>query len=449
VDPVTVTEQGGASRDRAAEQATGAVAVHRAPWVLPVAAPPLRDGAVAVVDGRILAVGPADAVLAEHGDGAVVEEWAGAILPGLVNAHSHLQYSAMAEVGRGRYDGFEDWSHAFQRVYEQPGHDWAAAAAAGLDLAVAAGTTAIADIATDLGALDVLHAGRVHGIVYWELMGWLEDRWFAGGRAATVDLLHGAVSSGRIRDAGLSPHAPYSLDTAVLADLTALSRELGVRRHLHLAESAWEAEYTALGSGRLADQWRAWGFGGFRLLTEGGSAQRPVRYAEATGALGPDVHIAHGIYVDADDRALLRRHGTAVALCPRSNAVIGLDEAPVAAYLAEGNAIAVGTDSLSSTPSLDLLGDVAELARLARAQGYRGGDLHARLLDAVTRGGAAAMGHDSGDERFGVLEAGAIADLAVLDVDGDRADDVLAAVVESGEGRQLATIISGELRWRA
>jgi cytosine/adenosine deaminase-related metal-dependent hydrolase len=234
----------------------------------------------------------------------------------------------------------------------------------------------------------------------------------------------------------------------VLSDLTPLSQELGVRRHLHLAESAWEAEYTMHGRGDLAEQWRRWGYDGFHLLRNGGSALRPVAYAETIGALGDDVHIAHGIYVDADDRATLRRSGTSVALCPRSNAVIGLDEAPVADYLREGNAIAVGTDSLSSTPSLDLLGDVAELYRIARAQGYAESDLHQRLLAAATLGGAAAMGATSGSEAFGALVAGSLADLAVLEVSAETADDVTAAIVEAGEGSALATIISGEVRWQ-
>ncbi|NQX17148.1 amidohydrolase family protein [Rathayibacter sp. VKM Ac-2857] len=416
--------------------------VHSAAWVLPVAGEPVRDGAVAVRGERIVAVGPRDAVLASLRDESpAVREWPGVIVPGLVNAHSHLQYTCMSAVGRGRYTGFEDWSRAFQEVYEQP-HDWGASAAAGLEIAVSTGTTAIADIVTDLDALRVLEDGRVHGIAYWELMSLLEDDWRGSGRAITAEL----VRTSGVTRIGLSPHAPYSLDTPVLSDLTGLSQELGVRRHLHLAESAWEAEYTMHGRGDLAEQWRRWGYDGFHLLRNGGSALRPVAYAETIGALGDDVHIAHGIYVDADDRATLRRTGTSVALCPRSNAVIGLDEAPVADYLREGNAIAVGTDSLSSTPSLDLLGDVAELCRIARAQGYAGRDLHARLLAAATLGGAVAMG---AAESFGTLVPGALADLAVLAVSGSSSDDVLAAVVEAGEGTALATIISGEVRWQA
>ncbi|MET0590806.1 MAG: amidohydrolase family protein [Naasia sp.] len=420
-----------------------AVSVHRASWVVPVVGEPIRDGAVLVAGGTIVDVGPADAVLARRGRDAEpqVTEWTGAIIPGLVNAHSHLQYSCMAEVGAGVYSGFEDWSDAFAVVYEQ-GHDWGASARDGLELSIRSGTTAIADIATDLPALPVLRDGRVHGIVYWELMSWLEEHWLESGRNGTVELVR---AQGEM-SIGLSPHAPYSLDTPVLRDLTELSRELGVRRHLHLAESAWEAEYTLHGTGDLAEQWRRWGYD-FDLLRNGGSRLRPVPYAEGLGALGDDMHIAHGIYVDADDREILRRTGTAVALCPRSNAVIGLDEAPVADYLREGNLISVGTDSLSSTTSLDVLGDVAALHRIARAQGYADRDLHVRLLEAATLGGARAMGLDAGPGALGGLGAGRMADLAVLDIAASSADDLVATIVESGEGTCIATVIEGELRW--
>lgn len=149
----------------------------------------------------------------------------------------------------------------------------------------------------------------------------------------------------------------------------------------------------------------------------------------------------------AGDRALLRARGTAVALCPRSNAVIGLDPPPVAAYLREGSAIAVGTDSLSSSPSLDLMADVGALYAIARAQGYTRADVHSRLLAAATLGGARAMGLDVGPQRSGQLAVGAVADLSFFAVDSSRIEDMLAELVEAGAGRSVATVIDGQLRW--
>ncbi|WP_306305792.1 amidohydrolase family protein [Microbacterium sp. B19] len=127
--------------------------------------------------------------------------------------------------------------------------------------------------------------------------------------------------------------------------------------------------------------------------------------------------------------------------------MIGLDEPPVAAYLVEGNAIAVGTDSLSSSPSLDLLGDVSALHRLARHQGYAHRDLAALLLRAATLGGAHAMGLDTGPQRTGYLAVGAVADLAFFDIDVAAADDMLEHLVVDGAGRAAATFIDGDVRF--
>ncbi len=135
-----------------------------------------------------------------------------------------------------------------------------------------------------------------------------------------------------------------------------------------------------------------------------------------------------------------------MALCPRSNAVIGLDEPPVAAYLLEGNALAVGTDSLASSPSLDLLADVSALHRLARAQGYANRDLSELLLRAATLGGAHAMGLDTGPARTGYLAVGAVADLAFFDVPVSQVDDTIEHLVVAGEGSAAATFIDGEVR---
>jgi cytosine/adenosine deaminase-related metal-dependent hydrolase len=418
------------------------VTVHIAPWVLTGRPGAIRHGAVAVAESRVVAVGSQRDVLpispSSTAADAEIIEWPGTLSPGLINAHTHLQYTDMAELGRTGHASFEAWSEVFEAEYSQP-HDWRQSAESGLDALIRAGTTAVCDVVTHVEALDVLRSGGLHGIAYWEVMAWHYSDWVERGRRETIEVLRGADGA----TVGLSPHAPYSLDTEVLRDLGVLAREHGIRSHVHLAESAWEHDYVASGSGPLADQWRRWGYSEFSLLRENGTAQRPVPYAESVGALGPDSHVAHGIYVDADDRATLRRTGTAVALCPRSNAVLGLDEAPVAAYLREGNAIAVGTDSLSSSPSLDVLADVAALYAIARRQGYAEPDLHQRLFEAVTVGGAVAMGLSG---QIGVLEPGKLADMTVLDIDMPTAADTVAAVVEFGEGRAVATIIAGEVR---
>ena len=417
------------------------VELHRAPVVLPIDRPAIVDGAVAVRAGRIIAVGPHDTVAALYPD-ATRYEWDGLLLPGLVNAHTHLQYTSMAEVGRAEHDGFETWMHAFQELYDQP-HDWLDSAAAGAALSLRGGVTAVAEIVTDPDAGSAVHDAGLHGVVYWEVMGWLDADWRAGGREEVLAQLRRIPSPPVV---GLSPHAVYSLDTGVLRDLAGLAAELGIRQHIHAAESAWEDAYVRTGTGELADTWRTLEQrADFTLLKEDGCGKSVIEYLDDLGSLSPATHLAHGIYVDAEDRRILRERGVVVALCPRSNAVIGLNPPPVADYLREGNVIAVGTDSLSSSPSLSLLEDVAALHRLARAQGYAGADLHERLLTAATRGGAVALGLDDA----GTLTAGRRADLAVFPVASTVPADAVAELVETGPAEAVATVVAGRIRWQA
>ena len=425
---------------------SGTVTLHRADVVFPVTAPPIVDGAVAVRRGRILAVGGHDELGERLRDLAPIERrrWRGALIPGLVNAHTHLQYTAIAEVGRGSYTSFEDWSRSFLMAYQAADHDWRAASAHGAELALRAGTTAVAEIVTDPEAARALHEAGLHGVAYWEVLAFTSARQRAEGPRLVEEGLAGIPSPPH---AGISPHAIYSLDTEVLRDLTALARERGLRQHIHAAEAASENEYALAGTGPLAEQWRRNGHAEFALLAEGGSGHRAIGYLDAVGALTPQTHLAHGIYVDADDRALLRAREVAVALCPRSNAVIGLDPPPVADYLREGSPIAVGTDSLSSSPSLGPLADVAALYRLARAQGYSGDDLHARLLRAATVGGAFALGLVAGADAAGQLREGHRADLAVFEVASGDPRDALAELVEEAPAEAAATIVAGETRW--
>ncbi|MFI6322467.1 amidohydrolase family protein [Nonomuraea sp. NPDC050556] len=401
--------------------------IHSAELVLPMTGNIVKNGAVVVEDGRVVDV--------TTGRGDVHHE--GVLVAGLVNAHTHLQYTCMAEVGQRVYPDFDAWARVFNDVYfgsadgswdpmlRKGAWDWAASALDGAWQCLRSGTTSVADIVTDLEALVDSPLG---GVRYLEAIGDSDTSWASGGRARFEGMLDGV--------SGISPHAPYSLDTGVLAELAELARDRGMRLHIHLAESPHEHEFTTAATGPLRRFVDELGFG---IVRDGGSGLAPVDYLDSLGLLGPDCHIAHGVHLTAHDRSLLRTRETAVALCPRSNRVLGLDGPDVAALLREGNPIAVGTDSLSSSPSLDLLADVAALRDLAVRQGYRDGDLDRRLVEAATLGGAAAMGLTG---EIGCLAPGARADFAVFDID-PGAREPYRTLIEKGQGRCVATFVGG------
>jgi cytosine/adenosine deaminase-related metal-dependent hydrolase len=412
--------------------------LHAAPVVLPVCAPPVRDGAVVVDGDRIGWVGRR-----RDWTGPATEiEWPGVLAPGLVNAHAHLQYSAYADKCVPGVD-FLDWiSDHVRRNRAMTEADWRRSTADGVAALVRTGSTAAADICAYSVVVDMLTESGLAGVSYVETVGVDDARWPDRRRDLLAVLDRPTPRRPNPRRLGLSPHALYTLGTAVLRDCLALARERGLRLHPHAAESPYEVEYVATGTGPFAEANRDWGLA-MELLASGGSARTPVAELAALGALGADSHVAHGVQCDATDRALLRDHGTVVALCPRSNATLGVGEAPVAAYRAEGNPVAVGTDSLASTPSLDLLADLAALRDIALRQGSPEPGLDRWLVEAATVGGARAMGLTD----IGMLRPGARADLAVFDLAPTA--DPYGELVRRGAGRCVGTVLAGRIVHRA
>jgi 5-methylthioadenosine/S-adenosylhomocysteine deaminase len=387
--------------------------LHVAAWVVPIAGQPIRDGGVLVDDGRIVAVGPAG----ELGDAGEVTEYPGVLTPGLINAHAHLQYGPSFADLAGGGQAFPDWLLQMNQRRATMGDDgWRAEVASSWELAYASGTVAVADIVTNVSALDVVVPGKR----YLESVALPSQAWPAEqDRLAPVLNEHS--------ETGLSPHTLYTIGTAVLRGSIDLARRTERRLHPHLAETADEEQFVRHGDGPLA----VWEFAA--ELRGVGSGRSPAEYLDSLGGLGDDVHVAHGTHLSENDRALLRRRGTAVALCVRSNAILRAGVPPVAALLREGSPIAVGTDSLASTPDLDLLAEARALAAAAIAQGYTDADLAARILQACTRGGAYAIGRPD----LGVLAPGATAALAHVIVHDLTTADIAGEILRTGRAEPV------------
>lgn len=410
--------------------------IHTADLVVPISSPPIADGAVVVDDESILVVGTAAEMKGLHGSAEVIE-WEGTLVPGLVNAHTHLQYTSFTSVGANRHASYVDWSEAFVQEYEaRRGEDWAATARAGIEQGLRSGVTAYGDVVTDATALTALADSGVAGVAYYEVIGTPIERWESELKQHVTDLLTSTPVTASFR-VGVSPHAPYSVDEPVMKAIAELAGRLGVRIHTHLAESSTEDDYYRTGTGALADRivmrvGRPWS-----VVARGGSGMGAAGYALHCGLLGPTTHVAHGVYLDRQGRQLLDNLGTHVALCPRSNLTVGGDPPPIADYLRENRPIAVGTDSLGSSQSLDLLADVALLAKLTIEGGYDSPDIDDRLLHAATLGGATALGLD---DVIGTLEPGKRADFAVFDVDS------VSDLVRNGAGTCVGTVAGGSVR---
>ena len=379
-----------------------------ASWVLPIAGEPLRNGRVAVELGRITWVGRE----AEPGQppGRVRDLGPGVLLPGLVNAHCHLELSHLA--GRVPFGGgFVAWIEALVAA-RGPSSALAATAgpagagAADADEARAAalsairfleqrGTVAVGDVSNSLAHLEALAGSRLDAVVFAELLAWDPAR--AGATLSWAQercRAHAALLRPGL-DLKLAAHAPHSVAPALLRLLV----ERGGPAAIHLAESPDESRFLLDGQGAWPAFLEARGLGHVAFDPPGVS---PVRYLESQRALHPRLVAAHGVWLDAADRELLARRGVHVVLCPRSNRNLGVGRADVPALLASGVRLALGSDSLASAETLDVLDDAVLLQRQFPALDP------AAIVRIATAGGAAALGFDG----LGTLAPGKRAALA-------------------------------------
>jgi cytosine/adenosine deaminase-related metal-dependent hydrolase len=275
----------------------------------------------------------------------------GVLLPGLVNAHCHLELSHL----RGRLEkgkGFAPWVEQLValRAADGPGAVRAAAARA-IREAQGTGTVAIGDVSNDLAHLDLLAGSRLQAVVFHELLGWNPARAAALVEGAEARPVRAAERGVPVR---LAAHAPHSVSPALFAELI----KRGGPAAVHLAESAEESRFLLRGDGAWMRFLERRGLGDLPFEPPGVS---PVRYLEEMGALRPGLVAAHCVYVDDADRASLARNEVHVAICPRSNLNLAVGIPPVPDLLAAGVRLCLGTDSLASVDSLDLMDDVAAL----------------------------------------------------------------------------------------
>lgn len=400
---------------------------YRADWVLPVSGPPVRDGWVAVDRGRVVGVGRRPAAgLLEHDLGRV------AVLPGLVNAHTHLELSYLRDA-IAPAPVFVSWVRELVELRQQRRDPEAPDILAAVDEAirhsVAAGTVLVGDISNTLATVGPLARSPLAAVVFYELIRFSarDADWFVDQASRYVDA---APSTDMVR-VSLAAHAPYSVAPLVFRAIRrVMDRRPFAPCSVHLAESAEEVAFIEHGDG----PWR-------QFLEERGAWDEtwrapgvsPVRYLDESGFLHGRVLAVHGVHMSTDDLVRLARRGATLVTCPRSNGHTGAGAPPISEFYASGVRIAIGTDSLASAPDLNVFAELATLRALAP-------DVPAAaLIDSATRQGAIALGFDAD---FGTIEPGRRARLLAVEVPPgtDDVEEYLVSGVSPGQVRWLEDI---------
>jgi cytosine/adenosine deaminase-related metal-dependent hydrolase len=366
------------------------VIIHRAPWLLPVSSPPVADGGIAVQAGIIVAVGPFRDIRRSWPGAQVIEHQNCVLLPGLINAHAHLELSHLSQLGRQpALPSFPAWIERLLAARSQATADEATilqAAKAALTAQQAEGVVAIADISNS-GLTSQLASGfdgRL--LVFKEYLSLREDSAAAALRRLEQENNEQACTG----------HAPYSTSPALLRGLKARANQLGHVFPIHTAESAAEIELLRSGGGpfrAFLEERNLWD-GTFQAM---GDQCGAVRWLHQHGLLDSRTLCVHCVHIDTKEIALLAASDAKVCLCPGSNRSLGVGKPPLACLLRHGLLPAIGTDSLASNPELSIWREMRLLAEEHPSVPPES------IVAMATLGGAAALGLD---KRLGSLEAG-------------------------------------------
>jgi cytosine/adenosine deaminase-related metal-dependent hydrolase len=379
---------------------------YQARWVLPVSRPAVADGVVAVDGERVAYVGPrAGAPPGEDADlGNVI------LMPGLVNAHCHLELTGM----RGFLEelDFGDWILRLataKRAVLTSLDMLVDAARLGIAEGLAAGITTYGDTCHSGAVIAALRDCGVRGIMYQEVFG--PD---PAQCATSMAELREQVAAARTLETplvrlGVSPHAPYTVSDELYEATTRFALDEGLPMALHIAEAEVETLLVERGEGRFADGLRA------RGIPVGPRAPSSVALLERLGVLEAKPLLIHCVRVSPEDRDRIARSGSAVAHCPTANAKLGHGIAPIRELLDAGVRVGLGSDSVASNNRMDLL-EEARLATLFQDArlGRHDALTAAEALRLVTLGGAEVLGLA---DRIGSLETGKDADLAAFSLE--------------------------------
>jgi 5-methylthioadenosine/S-adenosylhomocysteine deaminase len=445
--------------------------IYSARWLLPIASPMVEDGALAIDGSTIVAVGPRGEIVSAFPNSPIEDFGQAAILPGLINAHSHLELTSMRGFLEREESDFFAWLRKLTsaRLAMTP-EDLIVSATCGAIEAARAGVTSVGDSSSS-GAqtMQALRHVGLRGIVYQESFG--PDPKLAAEHVAQLRDQIGAMrkhESDLVR-VGVSPHAPYTVSATQLEMISRLAIDEKLPLMMHAAESQAEKLLLLEGQGAFAE--------GFKKRGIDWNAPRisTIAYLQRQGVLETKPLLAHCINVDDTDLGLIKQSGAAIAHCPKSNAKLGHGRAPFAQFVSQGITVGLGSDSVASNNTCDILEEARFATLLARLDwgssprvgkgsgsvglddasvdlpsSQNNGPVTAeQALLAATLDGARALGIDN---QVGALAEGMQADIVVVDLGGAHQQPVsnpADALVFSSSGRDvLLTMVAGKEIYR-
>ena len=380
-------------------------------WILPLSSPEIVDGAVAVDGQKIVSVGNRNTLVEQFPEAATLDLGESAIIPGLINAHSHLELTAMRGFLEGETADFFAWLRKLTqaRLDRMTADDLKVSASWGACEAARAGVTCVAD-ASDaaLQSMSALDDVGLRGIVFQESFGPDPRLAHENFEKLTTKIAGLRERETSLVNVGVSPHAPYTVCSPQLQMISRFALDEKLPLMMHAAETKMEVSFLREGRGPFAEGLRS------RGIDWRAPGVSTIQYLHDVGVLETKPLLAHCIHVDEADLETIKQTETRVAHCPKSNAKLGHGIAPFGKMIDKRIDVGLGSDSVASNNTCDLLEEARFALLLARSNGnceLNCGD----VLRAATLGGAKSLGLSG---KVGELKAGLQADFAVVSLDG-------------------------------
>lgn len=416
-----------------------------AKYILPITSEPFQNGAVLVRDGLIRDVGKVDMLKLRYPDEEVVDYGQAALLPGLINLHTHLENAVMRGIVHDV--PYTTWIVSMlKKSAKLDVGDWYDSAILGGLEAISSGITCVADVTPTGASCTATQKLGLRGVIYREVGAMDKRRVDFAMRSAENDIMHWReeVDASRV-SIGIAPAAIYSCHPSVFGRVAQFARRENVPVAMHLAGSREEFNFVKYGSSPFSVHGMEDKRGFVEIPPWLPTGTTPVRYALNWGAFESDnVMAVHCVHVDNDDVMKLKEYDVSVAVCPRCNAQLGMGVAPINEFVRAGLRVGFGTDSPAATDSTDLLTEVRLGMLVQRATNV--GDFVASesMLEMATIGAARAL---KLDDKIGSIDVGKCADIIAVDLSGSHqtpTSNPVSAIVNTCNGADvLMTMVNG------
>lgn len=409
--------------------------IYKAKYILPMNGSVIEHGEVLVREGRIAAVGTELADM--YPDEKVRDLGQCAILPGFVNAHSHIEPTFR----RNTLDALNLWDWIEELGFRKnaaPSRDLLRfSALVGAAECALSGITCVGDCSFSGAAVEAMTETGLRGVVYLEMFGQSAGDQFRALFDEKLELVRELQTTAPERlKIGISPHSVYTSDRGTFELCVDACSRLGLPIAVHAAETAAETDYLLHGVGPIAEMRQRMGY---EPMVAG---LTPVKYLGEIGLLREGICLAHCVHVSKDEIDFIAKSGASVAHCARSNAYLGSGIAPIVELCAAGATVGLGTDSAASCMRLDFFEEMRFALGMQRAYAKEAGVLTAKdVLKLATIGGARALGLA---EHIGTLEPGKYADFIAVNISRMLPmEDIFSAVISRAPSDVVLTVVDG------